>query len=123
MEIQEHIHTALDFLARSDRYFAEGDRFQGSEKLWGAAAHAIMALSRQRGWRFSSHRYMCEAAEQVAKELNEPLIRSDFNIAEKFHANFYHDFMPNWRIEHARPRVRRFVHRVLSLPELNKTTA
>ena len=61
---------------------------------------------------------MCEAADRLARELNEPLIQSDFNVAEKFHANFYHDFMADWRIEDSRPRVRRFVNRVLSLPEL-----
>lgn len=120
MTPQEHIQTALEFLAKSDSYFAQGDRFQGSEKLWGAAAHAIMAVSQQRGWRFGGHRYMLEAATRLSQEMNDPLISSDFRISEKFHANFYHDFMTDFIIEGSRPRIHRFVHRVLSLPELNR---
>lgn len=119
MTPREHIQTALEFLSRSDRYFAQGDRFQGSEKLWGAAAHAIIAASQSRGWRFGSHRYMVEAATRLGRELNEPLISSDFHISEKFHANFYHNSMTGSIIESDRPKVHRFVHRVLSLPELN----
>ena len=34
MLAQEHVRTAREFLDHADRLFAEGDRLQGSEKLW-----------------------------------------------------------------------------------------
>ena len=45
--MEEHVQTAQDFLVKSDNYFADGDVLQGSEKLWGAAAHALTAVAQQ----------------------------------------------------------------------------
>lgn len=123
MLIQEHIETAQDFLSRSDRYFSEGDLLQGSEKLWGAAAHAIMAVARYRNWKLGRHMDLREDAEELAKELEEPVLFQHFKIAEKFHANYYHGFMDAINIESLRPYVHRFVQRVLSLPELTGLAA
>ena len=118
MLTQEHTQTAQDFLIASDREFAAGDILQGSEKLWGAAAHAVMAIAQRRGWRFGDHRALQAAADRLSDELREPLLSSDFGLAQKFHANFYHDFMQDYEIDRNRPAVHRFVNRVLSLPEL-----
>ena len=49
MTSAEHIETAKQFLADSDREFLDGDELQASEKLWGAASHAVMAIAEQRG--------------------------------------------------------------------------
>ena len=114
----EHSQTAQGFLAASDSEFAAGDILQGSEKLWGAAAHAVMAIAQQRGWRFGDHRALRAAANRLADELREPILASNFSVAEKLHANFYHDFMQDFEIHDDRQKVRDFVNRVLSLPEL-----
>ena len=106
-------------MVKSDLHFADGDRLQGSEMLWGAAAHAILAVSRTRGWRIGSHGRLKENAERLSTELGEPDISDNFQVAEKFHANFYHDYYDDFRMNRDRPVVHRFVHRVLSLPELN----
>ena len=45
MECEEHRRTAREFLAASDQEFAAGDHLQASEKLWGAASHAVMAAA------------------------------------------------------------------------------
>ena len=121
MLTQEHSQTARDFLLASDREFDAGDILQGSEKLWGAAAHAVMAAAQQRGWRFSDHRALRSAADRLADELQEPILASNFSVAEKFHANFYHDFMQDFEIEGDRKNVRDFVSSILSLPELSRT--
>lgn len=119
MRTEEHVRTARDFLLRSDAYFAGGDRLQGSEKLWGAAAHAILAVSRIRGWGIGSHSRLKENAGRLSAELGEPDISDDFQVAEKFHANFYHDYYDDFRLNRDRATVHRFVYRVLSLPELD----
>ena len=116
MLIGENFQTAQDFLAASDSEFVAGDILQGSEKLWGAAAHAVMAVAQQRGWRFGDHRSLQAAANRLADELHEPRLAEQFSLAQKFHANFYHDFMQDYEIERDRPSVHLFVNRVLSLP-------
>lgn len=118
MRADEHVETAWDFLARSDMYFADGDRLQGSEKLWGAAAHAILALSRMRRWPLGSHSRLRENADRLYIELGESYLSTDFDSAERFHANFYHGYMTDSDIGMERPLVHRFVNRVLALPEL-----
>ena len=115
MLTSDHAAKALEFLAESDREFAEGDRLQASEKLWGAATHAIMAAAQQRGWRHGSHRALKEAAEQLSDDHNDPLIEYGFLAAEKFHRNFYHDNMEDFELDSDRPKVHDFVHRVLAL--------
>ena len=112
---QEHIQTAQDFLAKSDGYFTEGDVLQGSEKLWGAAAHAVMALAQKRGWKYGNHYSSVQAVERIAEEQDDRALRSEFGVAEKFHANFYHDFMEEFQLEVDRPVVRGFVERILAI--------
>ena len=115
MLANDHAAKALEFLAQSDAEFAEGDRLQASEKLWGAATHAIMAAAQQRGWRHGSHRALKEAAEQLSDDHNDPLIEYGFLAAEKFHRNFYHDNMEDFELDSDRPKVHDFVRRVLAL--------
>ncbi len=119
MLTNEYVRTAKQFLVDSDRCFDQSDQMQGSEKLWGAAAHAIVAVAQHRGWRFGSHRYMCDAADSPEDELGDALIASDFGLAEKLHANYYHDFMKEFQLQRDRLAVHRFVDRVLSLSELS----
>ena len=110
----EHIQTALEFLGKSDRYFAEGDELQGSEKTWGAAAHTLMAIAQQKGWNYGDHRSLKIAVRRLAHELNDPLLETAFSVAEKFHANFHHKFMQDYEFERDRPAVRLFVRRIQS---------
>ena len=56
LTLEEHIETALLFLEQSQQELAAGDTLQGCEKLWGAAAHASMAMCRLRGWPLGDHR-------------------------------------------------------------------
>lgn len=112
---QEHTHTAQDFLQEADREFAEGKTLQASEKLWGAAAHSVMAMAQQRGWQFGTHYDLKMAVKRIADEYADSTISSDFLAAEKFHANFYHGFMEDFQISEDRPVVRRFVGRINAL--------
>ena len=112
---QEHAQTALDFLEKADSYFEEGDQIQASEKLWGAAAHAILAVSMERGWPGSSHRAMKEAAERLADEYGDPLISAEFSTARQYHRDFYHLFLEDYEWLADRPKIRDFVARVLAL--------
>ena len=117
MLVREHADTAREFLIASDAEFDKDDLVQGSEKLWGAAAHAVMAVAQQRGWDFRSHRSLKNAAIRLSREQGDPLIEAQFAAAEKFHRNFYHDDMEDYERDADRPLVHDFVARVLALLE------
>ena len=117
VQVQEHSQTAQVFIVDANREFASGDLVQGSEKLWGAASHAVMAVAQQRGWNYRSHRSLKNAAIQLSREQNDPTIEAYFAVAEKFHRNFYHDDMEDWERDADKPLVERFVARVLTLLE------
>ena len=115
MLTEDHAQTALDFLAASDQEFADGDRLQASEKLWGAASHALIAVAKRRGWSHGSHYALKEAAERLTDEHDEFRIELEFLAAEKFHRNFYNDNLEDFELASDRPKVHNFVHRVLAL--------
>ncbi len=115
--VQEHVQIARSFLENAGREFDAGDQLQGSEKLWGAATHAVTALAKQRGWRSGKSNARSRAVEWLAEEENDPSWSSGYLAAEQFHANFYHDFMEDYTIDRARPIVGEFVRRVLAKVE------
>ena len=122
MQAEEHVQAARNFLVQSDLHLAGVHRLQGSETLWGAAAHAILAVSRARRWRLGSHGRLRENTDRLSTELSEQDIADDFQVAEKFHTNLYHDYLEDFRISRDRPLVHRIVSRVLALPELGGGT-
>lgn len=115
MLTDDHAATALAFLDASDREFAAGDQLQASEKLWGAATHALMAMAMQGGRRLGSHNSFRDTAEQLSDEYNDASIEYGFAHAERFHRNFYHADIGDYELDALRRRVHDFVHRVLSL--------
>lgn len=117
MLLQEHTHTAQDFLQEADREFAEGKTRQASAKLWEAAAHVVMSIAQRRGWQFATRYGLKMAVKRIADEYDDPMIAGGFLAAEKFHANFYYGFMEDFQIDADRPKVRRFVERIDALME------
>ncbi len=117
MQVREHAGTSLEFLEKADRHFADGDDLQGSEKLWGAAAHALMSVAQEKGWPYKSHPSLRDAAKRLSEELNDTAILSGFGVAESFHRNFYHRYMEESEWHLYQPVVQDFVARVLALRE------
>ena len=115
MTTQRRSEAAREFLIAADREFAAGDVAQGSEKLWGAASQAVIAVAQERGWKYGSHRDLKVAVERLAEESGDSRFRSEFGIAEKFHANFYHLFMEDYELDRDPVVIRDFVNRVLAL--------
>ena len=112
---QDHVATAQAFLNDSDQEFEAGDRLQASEKLWGAASHAVMAVARRRGWGHRTHRDLKNAVQRLAQESGDDALHAGFLAAEKFHKNFHHDEMEDFEIEIDRPLIHTFVARTLAL--------
>ena len=117
MIVEEHRDTARKFLQDAEREFAAGENLQASEKMWGAASHAIMAVAQQRGWPFGRHRVLLESARRVADELDDDGLRAGIAAARLFHSNFYHDHMEEEELGPNAEIVRRYVHKMLALVE------
>ena len=120
MSTAEHRQQALDFLDAADQEFATGDFLQGSEKMWGAAAHALIAVGMQRSLPYETHAAMRNIARRLAGESQEPwMFTGGFSIAEFFHINFYHGFqrspLDDDGLELWRMQVRAFVERVVEI--------
>ena len=106
----DRAEQARVFLRQSDQEFASNDALQGSEKLWGATAHALMAAEEQNGRRIpGKHRKMFEAIQQHYPDLAVP-----YGIALSFHRNFYHDSMEDEEIDEYRPVVHQMINRLLN---------
>ncbi len=114
MATNERVRTARDFLDASDREFGAGDNRQGSEKLWGAATQIVIAMAQERGWDYGSHHAMKAASARLTVEYADPAFQDGFGLAEKFHGNFYHNFMEDFQLEVDRPRMREFIERMLA---------
>ncbi len=121
MTVQECVELAQDYLAKADSLFACGDIKRGSDEIFQAAAHAVMAVAIQREWDIDeTHCSINVNANRLAYELGEPRLSEQFGLAQKIFSNFAHDevIMEDYEIERDRLAVHRFVNRVLSQPEL-----
>ena len=71
MQTRDHVRTAREFLTAADREFEAGDHLQASEKLWGAASHALIAVAQQRNLPHGSHRALKKAAQLLVDETGD----------------------------------------------------
>ena len=129
MGITEHRETAQIFLREADEYFRLGDDLQGAEKMWGAAAHAVIAVCQQRGWQHRSHRAMSNAVNWLSDELRDSgdelgatILSNGFFIASHYHVHFYHRDMDlnggnGWFFDTAKKAVEQFVGRMTAISE------
>ena len=117
MTLEQHAQTALQFLEHAEREFAAGENLQGSEKLWGAASHAVTAIAMKRGWPSNKYRDRKAAVSRLTEEYNDPSLAMGLALAHKFHANFYRDFIEDEDLETDRPLVELFVRRVVDMVE------
>ena len=76
------------FVAHVRSELAKGHRLQSSEKVWGAAAHALKAIAIQRGWHHRGHDLMYGIATQLPAERGRPDLAARFGYTESHHRNF-----------------------------------
>ena len=115
MTVDEHLDTALLFLEQGGAELDAGDLLQGSEKLWGATAHASIAMAERMGWPHGSHRQMKNAVIRFSEQQSDPSLRWLFGLAEKFHRNFYNNITPQFEIDSDREDVVLYVRRMVEL--------
>ena len=86
---QEHLAISQRFREHGFAEIESGDLLQGSEKLWGAAAHAVKAVAKQRGWRHDSHTLLFRSVRTIAATSGNSRIVAQFQSASDLHINFY----------------------------------
>ena len=70
----------------------KGDRLQAAEKAWGAVAHRVKAIARQRGWKYDTHTDFHKLRWRIASLTDDPE-RIDILLdkANGLHSNYYRD--------------------------------
>lgn len=103
------------FLEESDREFATRDKLQSSEKLWGAAAHIIIAIAQQEGRRYNKHPHLEAAVLRLSRNPDNGVSVQDFKVAERLHVYFYHAQLSDTELTDYRRQVQTFVNRLLQI--------
>ena len=98
----------------------QGEAGKAGELLWGSVALAIQAVATSRNLNIDTHRKLRNFVLQLAIDLNDEAMRTDFLVAESLHYNFYVIEREPQDITILVPNIERLVDRLFSLiaPEL-----
>ena len=118
LPIPEHARIALELLEEADAEFEVGKVVKASEMLWGAAAHALIAVALRQGRPYNSHGALKNTAWHLPNVPGQTHWLTEFDAAERYHNHFYHGQLTDKQIIDNQPRVRRFVARLLAAANL-----
>ncbi len=108
--VEGHVLMSRRFLEHAQIYLAAGDRIQASEKVWGAAAHALKAIGEQRGWRHGNHANIYDIGGQLGREFDREGPFLDYlSQAQAMHNNFYENIRDSSAIQRAFAAVAEFL--------------
>ena len=108
--VEGHAQMSRLFLERAGVYLGQGDRIQASEKVWGAAAHALKAIGEQRGWIHSNHSHIFDIGGQLGREFGQESRFLDYlSQAQAMHQNFYDNIRDGPAIQRALSAIAEFV--------------
>ena len=110
MNPREHIAAALEFLELADGPIAERNRLLRSELLWCAAAHAVKAVAKRRGWRNESHDDLFQVIKFLADGQRNHHLSRWFRRASHLHRNMYEGDLDDRAIARYQGQVRQLVH-------------
>ena len=113
-----HAEISGRLAARAERTLKEADvperRAVSSEEIYGAAAHAIKAFARARGWPHHSHEALKAIADHVGEAAGGKVDGAEnisplFSDASELHRNYYNDNLSPAQIRMGRKRLRRLL--------------
>ena len=115
-EVANHTETSERFLRHAGEQYERGDLPQASEKAWGAVAHYVKSVAKQRGWPNRSHSDLSDIAVDLAQETDDPsriliLYRSVGALHTNFYENWLSDSMVGGGIEDAAELIARLEKR------------
>lgn len=115
----ERRDASLEFAQRSDREFDhDGNTMIAAELLWGAVAHALIAIAEINEWPCQGHKGH-KGYFQVAARLAEgqPGIswQCDIAAADQLHGHFYNSDLIASELNSRRLAARRALHKAIAL--------
>lgn len=94
----ERISIYLDlfrkYISEGEELLHRGELSQAGEKLWGAVAELLNVIGELKGLPHYRHSDYWRIMEVVVSETKDDELRRLLAVAEKLHANFYHNFIP-----------------------------
>ena len=114
--IAYHRNRSWHFWDLVDDELARGELEEASNKLWGAAAHAIKAAAEMRGWPHGAHALLEETVDRLVHEENAPMhIWGQYMMASAYHRRFYGGPPPANGIRYGKEIISEFIRTLESL--------
>ncbi len=107
-KIKVYVSLFKKFLSEARDYVDKGDTVQASEKYWGAIASLLNIIGELRNMPHYKHSGYWDIIELVAVEIGGEIIDM-YGVAERLHANFYHNFIRKENFAYYRKRVERLI--------------
>ncbi|MDE2717785.1 MAG: PaREP1 family protein [Chloroflexota bacterium] len=112
-EVANHTETSERFLRHAEDEFERGDLPQASEKAWGAVAHYIKSVAKQRRWRNRSHSDLSDIVVDLAQETDDPAaVKRLYGSMNGLHANFYEDWYTDQMVAQGIDDARELISRL-----------
>lgn len=115
LPILEHARIALDFLQEAEQEFAVGKMAKGAEMVWGAVAHALIAVAIRQRRPYNSHGAMRNVARHLPNVPGQSHWLTEFDVAEECHSHFYHGHLTDEILSDSLKRAHLFVVRLLAV--------
>ena len=93
---ERHTEICEEFLEHAREELAAGELLQAGEKAWGAVAHCINSVSKQRGWPVGTHRKLIDNARRLILTSGDEasrLLLLQLEAVQSLHRNFYEELM------------------------------
>ena len=115
--IAHYREQSRHFLDLVDDELARGELEEASNKLWGAAAHAIKAVAESRGWQHNGHALLEATVVRTVSQGAPAHLVGLYDLASRFHRGFYSDqpFTSN-QISAGKQPISEFIQALESLP-------
>ena len=125
MVVWRYVSHSREYLENALLALQNGEAGKAGELLWGSVAEAVHAVAAYRNRQIRSHRELKSFAIQLARDLGDQNIESDFILAESLHHNFYEVQQEPSDIAIVVPAVQQLVFKLLGLmpPEANTQPA
>ena len=112
----ERRDTCLQFAQRSAQEFDQGGSAMiAAELLWGAVAHALLAVAEINEWQCHGHRGYFQVAKRLAEQQPDVPWQSDIAAADQLHGHFYNRDLNPGELNSKRLAARRALHRAIEL--------
>ncbi len=115
MTTEKYQNASIHLLEQARHELAAEDVQQASEKDWGAAAQALMALCERRKWPHKTHAALYRAIDRLVDETGDDEFFPLFRNANLLHVNFYEDMENSRTVDSALSQVRRFIDKLDAL--------